>query len=59
MTLMIREELVGQCKNLKPADRPFNINNPGDDPHFHKVVASIKEDLILHMAEKCAEVIEG
>jgi len=55
LALLIRGELVSQCQDMQPADRPFNVYNPGDDPHFHQVVADIKEDLLQHMAELVEE----
>ena len=55
LKLLIRAELVAQCKQMNEQDRPFNINNPGDDPHFHKVVTDIQQDMLLFMAEAVEE----
>lgn len=59
LKVLIRNELVAQCKQMNENDRPFNVNNPGDDPHFHQVVADIKSDLLLHLAEMVEERLEG
>ena len=57
ISMAIKAELVSQCKQLPSADQPFSPNNPGDDPHFHKVVKSIKQDIILAIAEHCEEAL--
>jgi hypothetical protein len=59
LKLLIRAELVAQCKQMKEQDRPFNVNNPGDDTHFHKVVTDIQQDMLLFMAEAVEERLIG
>ena len=57
ISMAIKTELVNQCKALPSADQPFSPNNPGDDPHFHKVVKSIKQDILFAIVEKCDEAL--
>jgi hypothetical protein len=37
--------------DMAKADLPFNLDNPGDDPHFHEVCKSIARDLQDQMFE--------
>ena len=59
LKLLIRAELVAQCKQMNEQDRPFNVNNPGDDKHFHLVVTDIYQDMMVHMAEAVEERLLG
>ena len=59
LKLLIRAELVAQCKQMNEQDRPFNVNNPGDDTHFHEVVTDIQQDMMVYMAERVEEVLLG
>jgi hypothetical protein len=38
---------------------PFNLDNPGDDPEFHAVVASIAEQMEDHMHDLMVQAITG
>ena len=49
MTIMIRSEIVSALKDMPEAERPININNPGDDPNFHSLVKDIKYDMEVHL----------
>ena len=37
--------------DIAKADLPFNLDNPGDDPHFHQVCTSIAHEIEYHMFE--------
>lgn len=52
MTFVIRSEIYEQLKDMPEADRPININNPGDDPNFHALVNRIKIEMTIHMVNK-------
>ena len=52
MTLMIRSEIHSQLTDMPEAERPININNPGDDPNFHALVNRIKQEMEVHLVNK-------
>jgi len=52
MTVMIRSEIHEQLKDMSEADRPININNPGDDPNFHALVNRIKQEMEIHLVNR-------
>ena len=52
MTFVIRSEIHQQLTDMPEADRPININNPGDDPNFHALVKRIKQEMEIHMVNK-------
>lgn len=49
---MIRSEIHEQLKDMPEADRPININNPGDDPNFHALVNRIRQEMEVHLVNK-------
>ena len=55
----IKAELVNQCSQLHPEDQPFHPNNPGDDPHFHTVVADILDQINDDIMDKCDIALNG
>ena len=52
MTLLIRSEIHSQLTDMPEAERPININNPGDDPNFHALVNRIKQEMEVHLVNK-------
>ena len=53
----IRSEICNVAKeiirdgDLSKDDLPFNLDNPGDDPHFDEVCKSIALEMEDHMLE--------
>ena len=58
LTMEFKAQVINKCMDLDPNDRPFNPYNPGDDPHFHKVVADLVQRTFDHMAEMTDELFE-
>jgi hypothetical protein len=52
MTFMIRCEIYDQLKAMPEAERPININNPGDDLNFHALANRIKQEMEVHLVNK-------
>jgi hypothetical protein len=44
---------------MAKTDLPFNLDNPGDDPHFHEVCKSIAVMMEDHMHDLITQAITG
>lgn len=65
LIIAIRSEICNFAKeivregDIAKTDLPFNLDNPGDDPHFHqlcKSIASMTED---HMQQLIIQAVTG
>ena len=54
----IAKEIV-RDGDISKADLPFNLDNPGDDPHFHEICKSIAIQMEDHMNDLIIQAITG
>ncbi len=55
---LIAQEII-KDGDMAKADLPFNLDNPGDDPHFHQVCKSIAVMMEDHMHDLITQAITG
>ena len=57
-TCNIAKEIV-RDGDMSKTDLPFNLDNPGDDPHFHEICKSIAVMMEDHMHDLITQAITG